>query len=216
MISSSLLVGMGLGYGAAVPIGPVNVEMARRTLKGGYAQGIWLGCGAVTVDVLYAVLVGIGFRSIPASKNVFTIIGLAGALLLFYLAYGCFRNAMNPRDLHLDDSSSSRRNYLDGLMMTSLNPMTLMFWFVVVPSTVLNKAGAVVGGAKTDVPIACVGVFAAALSWVFFFSGIFAWIQKRHSNAQKLQWIRFCDLAGGCLLLYFASRTIWRVTSLYL
>ena len=31
--------GIALGLGAAVPIGPVNVQIARRTLRGGFGAG---------------------------------------------------------------------------------------------------------------------------------------------------------------------------------
>ena len=48
--------GVIFGLGAAVPIGPVNVEIARRTLRAGFRSGFFLGCGAVTIDVTYAIL----------------------------------------------------------------------------------------------------------------------------------------------------------------
>ena len=39
--------GILLGWGVAVPLGPVNVEIARRTLRRGFRAGFFLGMGAV-------------------------------------------------------------------------------------------------------------------------------------------------------------------------
>src|SRR4051812_50000553 len=55
-----LLNGVLFGLGAAVPIGPVNVEIARRALRGGVWGGGGLGCGAGTPGVGYTLLYSIG------------------------------------------------------------------------------------------------------------------------------------------------------------
>src|SRR5438270_1963573 len=77
--------GLGLGIGAAAPIGPVNVEIARRTLKGGFRAGFALGCGAVTVDVTYAVLSSLGVAQLVAHPAFYRAIQIAGASLLAIL-----------------------------------------------------------------------------------------------------------------------------------
>ena len=47
-----LLQGILIGLGAAVPIGPVNVEIARRTLRGGFLAGLFLGATQFELTVL--------------------------------------------------------------------------------------------------------------------------------------------------------------------
>src|SRR3954469_25980234 len=78
--------GLLLGLGAAVPIGPVNVEIARRALRGGFLAGFALGCGAVSVDVLYAVLSSLSFVRLLTHPAVSRSIGVLGVILLSYLA----------------------------------------------------------------------------------------------------------------------------------
>src|SRR3954471_5312098 len=83
--AAAILKGILLGLGAAVPIGPVNVQIARRTLRDGFGRGVALGAGAVTVDVTYAVLSTLGFQAIGNRRAVVVPLTLAGALLLGYL-----------------------------------------------------------------------------------------------------------------------------------
>src|SRR5688572_28080260 len=71
--------GILLGLGAAAPIGPVNVEIARRSLRHGFRGGFLLGLGAVTVDVAYAVLASLGFRFVHDNPAVIFTLSLAGA-----------------------------------------------------------------------------------------------------------------------------------------
>src|SRR5437764_198584 len=85
-----------LGIGAAAPIGPVNVEIARRTLRRGFRAGFALGCGAVTVDVGYAIcvsLAGVGMRNLQMPPLASAALGLAGGALLAYLGISCLRHA---------------------------------------------------------------------------------------------------------------------------
>ena len=83
--------GILLGLGAAVPIGPVNVQLARRALRHGFFAGFALGCGAVTVDVFYAVLTSTGIERVAQSKPLAWTLRIAGIALLSYLGAMCLR-----------------------------------------------------------------------------------------------------------------------------
>src|ERR1039458_1781020 len=74
-----------LGLGAAAPIGPVNIELARRTLHRGFWSGFALGCGAVSVDICYAALSSLALH--PAHNHPLALrwLGLAGGLFLGWL-----------------------------------------------------------------------------------------------------------------------------------
>lgn len=205
---SAIWRGMLLGIGAAAPIGPVNVEIARRTLRGGFAAGFALGCGAVTVDVTYAILSSLSLRPALTHPRLLQILGVAGALFLGYLGFLCFRSALRPppetsADAKPPASGAHAGNYLTGLLMTSLNPMTLVVWFVAIPGIV----GQITADPRRDLPFVCVGVFAATLAWVCGFTGTI--VQLGRLGRGRL--IRAADVAGGTVLLGFAAIAIWRV-----
>jgi L-lysine exporter family protein LysE/ArgO len=196
--------GVLLGLGAAAPIGPVNVEIARRSLRGGFRAGFLLGCGAVTVDVTYAILTSLGVRPFLARPRVMAALGIAGAGVLVYLGVMCFVSATRQwrgTATNGDPEKPAERHYVTGLAMTSLNPMTLAFWCVVVP----GMAGQWSANPVRDLPWVCVGVFSGAMSWVIAFTGTMSWLGRRGKRATWLA----ADMAGGTMLLGFAAYALW-------
>src|SRR5687768_12414337 len=83
--------GITLGLGAAAPIGPVNVEIARRAIRGGFWAGFMLGLGAVTVDVTYVVLASFSVRLFLDRPRIMLGIGVAGGAFLILLGVECLR-----------------------------------------------------------------------------------------------------------------------------
>ena len=208
MTPTLLLRGCALGFAAAVPIGPVNVEIARRTLRGGFSDGFALGCGAVTIDVAYAVVVSIAMRGAFQFPKIVMLIGFLGAALLAYLGIMCLRAAFAEQP-HVEPGDRKKtpahRNYLTGLLLTALNPMTLVFWFTAVPGV----AGQLTRDPRHDLPLICLGVFLATISWVCTFTALVTWAG---GFGRRGTWLRAADILGGALLLTFAIGMIWRVT----
>ena len=155
--------GITLGLGAAAPIGPVNVEIARRAIRGGFRAGFLLGLGAVTVDVTYVVLASFSVRLFLDRPRIMLFMGVAGGAFLILLGVECLRSVRKQwAEPELESLPPPRRNYLTGLVMTALNPMTLAFWFFAPKMTGVKQAA--------EMPMLCVGVAAGTFSWVCFFA----------------------------------------------
>lgn len=200
--------GMLLGIGAAAPIGPVNVEIARRTLRGGFWAGFALGCGAVTVDITYAVLSSLSLRAVLNRPDVSRLIEAAGIVVLLYLAFLSFRSAaLTWRGRETIEQQnvgpSHGLAYLTGILMTLLNPMTIAFWFLAVPAAV----GVVTRSPGRDLPMICVGVFIGTLAWVIGFCAAMGWAGR----CRRGSWLAAADAVGGAVLFCFAIAQVWRV-----
>ncbi|QOV87528.1 LysE family transporter [Humisphaera borealis] len=216
--------GMALGLGAAIPIGPVNVEIARRVLRHGFLAGAALGLGAVTVDVFYAVLSTFSFARLLNQPAVLLTMSGLGTLLLGYLGVQCLIAARkawttDPIDASLSDTAAASRSghtalrsYVTGLLMTLLNPMTLAFWFVVVPAMGTGQtpaAGDSAGqttsqAAGSQLPMMCVGVFLGTVGWVLGFSTALSIAQRAAgSGHRRRKWLALADAIGGAALLGF-------------
>lgn len=201
--------GVALGLGAAVPIGPVNIQIARQVLREGFVAGFALGCGAVTIDVCYAVLVAVGVQRVADNKAVERSLGVGGFILLTYLGVMCLRAERvawraDPVTTKLDPATTpdagAGRAYVTGLLMTLLNPMTVAFWFIAVPAL----AGPVAENGARDLPVLCAGVFAGTISWVVVFAGLLALAGRFRRN----WWLAAADATGGVALLVFAAAAL--------
>lgn len=203
---SLLAKGVALGLGAAVPIGPVNVQIARRALRDGFWQAFALGCGAVTADVIYAVLTSLGVRRVFELPAVEWAVRVGGTALLAYLALLCLQG---EREAWRSDpvagagasgGASRHGAYLTGLAMTLFNPMTLAFWFVAVPALV----GSVADDVAQELPLVGAGVFIGTVAWVVSFSAVLA-LAGRY---RRRWWLAAADAAGGFALLVFAAAAL--------
>jgi L-lysine exporter family protein LysE/ArgO len=202
-----LVQGVLCGLGAAIPIGPVNVEIGRRSLRSGFFAGFFLGCGAVTVDVAYALLYSVGLASYIDGLGFYWPMTIAGIALLSWMGISSLRSA--HRALHrelLDDAPavSLHGGYVTGLLMTATNPLTLGFWFTTLPAL----AGTITVQPQRDMPIICIGVFVGAMSWVVLFAGLLSLVGR----FRRPWWMAAADVMGGVMLLALAGAAIFRAT----
>ena len=115
---------------------------------------------------------------------------------------------------------SIRFAYGTGLLMTLLNPPTLIFWFSVVPATRIGEAGppGIADGQTRDLPMLCAGVFIGTVGWVLFFGTAMA-LAARSANrraGRQQKWLAATDAVGGLTLLGFATVGFLRLVRLLL
>jgi L-lysine exporter family protein LysE/ArgO len=212
LIHHPLARGIVLGLGAAAPIGPVNVQIAGRALRRGFAAGFALGCGAVSVDVGYAIVSSLSFARVLTHPLAVKVVSGAGVALLAYLAVLCFRGA--ARDLRRDPlraqpiEQPTHSAYFTGLLITALNPMTIAFWFTVVPAASAKAPRDAAG----QLPWVCSGVFLGTIAWVVAFAGVLAWAGRFRKN----WWLAAADAVGGATLLAFAGASFLRLLHSFL
>jgi L-lysine exporter family protein LysE/ArgO len=223
--SSLILSGMVLGLGAAVPIGPVNVEIARRTLRLGPRFGFALGCGAVTIDVIFAIAASLGvapLMQVEAIRRGLTGVGVCVLVFLAFLSFRSAWRAIRSTDTattaaaagdmseNVEPAGQARDNvaggvagsYAAGFAMTASNPYTWLFWFSVVP----GMSGGMAVNPRHDLPMICVGVFVAAFTWVLFFVGVLSVLRLFAGRT----WYIVTDIVGGTMLLGFGFWALWR------
>jgi len=198
------------GWLVAAPIGPVNLEIIRRSLTRRLACGFMVGLGATCVDAAYLIVFTAGLGTLlttyPALNRVLFLVG-GGCLTLIGLlalreAWAYVRRGMDEAhriERALDSrwarfTESLPGHYLLGVAMCASNPMTLAFW----SSLALNFAHLPMS--QRFVASGC--VWLGALSWVLTLMAILAFARR---------WVgpRLFALvtgAGGLCMLYFGAR----------
>jgi len=127
---SALLQGILLGYGASVPIGPINILIMNYALHN-YKDAVIFGMGAMSADIFYLFLISFGVLQLLKESLLLNTISILGALFLLYLAWGIFKN----RHYHVKRATLEKKSliklYIKGFSLTALNPYTIGFWFSV-------------------------------------------------------------------------------------
>ena len=222
-IAPWIATGALLGLGAAVPPGPVNLEIARRGVRGAFWPAACVGLGAVSVDVLLALLLGLGWLHVLNLSDWLRLpIITLGILLLAYLGVTALRSMIatlqSPRLLTpLDDAGITdplrevvaplpMQCYLNGVLICSTSHYSFLFWLSYVPSVLPSNVGTTTS-APAQAGLA-LGVLLATLAWVLAFSSLTTWLggvgPRRRLTAAM-------DGVGGVLLLAFAALSGWRL-----
>src|SRR5450432_3766341 len=127
LLSKGLMAGLAI----AVPVGPVNVLCASRTLSQGRLSGLMSGLGAATADALYGGIAGfsITFLIEFLEREEFWI-RVIGGLLLVSIGVMYFRKpgqAPNPRV----KNGSAHSDFSSTLLLTLTNPTTVLSFVAV-------------------------------------------------------------------------------------
>ena len=125
------LIGMSFvcALGAISP-GPSLVVVLRNTVSGGRISGAMTGVGHGIGLTVYAFIAVMGLSSILiANEQIFKALQWAGALVLTWLAFNLITN--NPSNSTKSYKSSQRRGFLEGFMISFLNPKILVFMVAV-------------------------------------------------------------------------------------
>jgi threonine/homoserine/homoserine lactone efflux protein len=186
-----VLEGMGVGVALAAPIGPINIEIVRRGLSGGFRHGWLVGCGAVTADTIYCTAVVSGLAPLAGSSTLRAPLLLAGAIVLSYLGVVGLR--ATRRGEHLPaHPPSARRSYATGFIMAIANPFGIIYWLSIGAALVASAVGR--AGASAA-PLLIGGVFAGILCWVTFLSGLTR-AGRRILSTQGMLWLSGAGAVG--------------------
>ena len=122
-----LLIGMSFVcvIGAISP-GPSLAVVLRNTIYGGRMQGVMTGIGHGIGLGIYAFIAVMGLSSLLlTNKQIFNLIQWAGALFLIWLAFNMI--IYRPSGISNDNKGNWRRGFLEGFMISFLNPKILVF-----------------------------------------------------------------------------------------
>jgi len=119
--------GLLLGYGACIPLGPINILIANYALHS-YKKALAMGLGAMSADITYLFLILFGLLKLLEGSFFLTLITFLGAIFLLYISFLTFQH----RNSTIEKQSLKHESILDifikGYTLTLLNPYTVGFW----------------------------------------------------------------------------------------
>jgi threonine/homoserine/homoserine lactone efflux protein len=131
-----MVTGFVLGWSVAWPPGPINAEMARRCLAGGFWAGYGLILGACTGDGIWALLVALGMGAALTAPLLHTALIWISLALLAWLTVTFARRAREAF-VHAAPEAppkfdSHRASFLLGLTLAATSPWNITFWLAAI------------------------------------------------------------------------------------
>jgi threonine/homoserine/homoserine lactone efflux protein len=150
---SFFIQGIVIGLTLAVPIGPISLLCIQRTIADGRVHGVISGLGVSTADSFYAAITVLGLTVISSLiiAHQFLFRSFAGIILILI---GIWVFMLVPSDVNeKSEHETYLKDYLSMVAIAIANPMTLIFFLVILPgfgviiqeSAFLPAAGFVAG-----------------------------------------------------------------------
>jgi len=174
---SLFIQGIIIGLTLAVPVGPLALICIQRTVTEGRLHGIISGIGVATADSFYAAITVLGLTVISgqiiAQQYLFRF--LAGIILILigirvFMSVPAGVSAKNEHETYLKD-------YLSMVAIAIANPLTLVFFLVILPGFgVLIQGSAFLPAAEF-----VAGVFFGSTVWWVILCGSVGSVRSRIS-----------------------------------
>lgn len=124
--------------------GPDNIFVLMQSALYGRKTGILVTLGLCTGLIVHTTVVALGIAVIFQTSIVaFTVLKIAGALYLLYLAWHAFTAAAARIESHGSTLRSSSFLYLRGIIMNITNPKVSIFFLAFLPQFASPKNGAI-------------------------------------------------------------------------
>lgn len=159
----SLVWGIIIGLGSAIPVGPVGLVCIQRTLAKNKLSGIISGFGSATADATFATISAFSIRFIiNFIQHHHVIFRSIGAIILIYIG---IKSVLSKESTKITRTKSSTaithiEEFVSGFAMTITNPLTAIVFLAGFAS--INK---IVGHSATISTLFVIGVFIGSCIW---------------------------------------------------
>jgi threonine/homoserine/homoserine lactone efflux protein len=122
----------GLGFVAAIPVGPSQIEMAKRAIGGHRLAAVMVIAGAASSDLLYGSVALFGIAPFLETPWVLATFNGVGVVVLWILGFVTLRQSRRPKELGLKkaSASSNRWAWVTGFSLASTNPPIILSWIL--------------------------------------------------------------------------------------
>ena len=189
--------GIIIGLTLAVPVGPISLLCIHRSVTDGRLHGIVSGIGVASADSFYAAVSFLGLTVISGLiiAQQFFFRFLAGFVLIFvgirvFLSLPAVASDQAGHETYLKD-------YLSTAAITIANPLTLLFFMVIVPGF-----GVVIHGSSVLSAVEFVsGVFLGSVAWWVILCGSVGTVRTRIGG----EYLGLINRISGILISCFGA-----------
>lgn len=197
-----ILKGIKFGMLLQLAVGPMCVMVFQTSATYGLLISLSLVLAIAIVDAIYIALSGLGIAAILNNNRVKYIIKIFGCIVLVLFGAntiaGAFHLTLLP-SITLFSNISGRSIFIQGLLLTASNPLTIIFWSGVFSTQIIEHN-------YNNRQLFFFG-FGCVLSTLCFLS-LIAILGTVISGFLSQNVIEFLDICVGIILIYFGIRLL--------
>ncbi|KPK35907.1 MAG: hypothetical protein AMK70_04335 [Nitrospira bacterium SG8_35_1] len=203
------------GFLAAVPAGPVQIEVVRRSINGHMHSSFMVIAGALAADIIYGVIALFGIAPFLQKEIVMAVFWLAGSCLLIFLGTVTIRQSLSGGAQNSDSSylRKKRWGFIGGFSLAAANPMMILWWLIAVK---LFKDIKLIQSVTPDVAVSFIAAGGSGLASYLILLSAFLYWAKRFISEHTI--IRVNITTGVVLLgiaLYFLYSSLRSIAGLF-
>ncbi|MBI5741997.1 MAG: LysE family transporter [Nitrospirae bacterium] len=193
------------GILAAVPAGPVQIEVVRRTINGHLRSSLMVILGALIADIAYGIIAFFGIAPFLEDEKMMAIFSTAGAALLIFLGIAVIRHSSADQASKKNSKfhRGKRWGLIGGFSLSAANPMMVLWWLIGVR---IFKDIKLIDDFSPDIAVTflAAGGFGLA-SYLLILSFFLYWAKHFISDTT----IKRINLVSGVILLSIAAYFIY-------
>jgi threonine/homoserine/homoserine lactone efflux protein len=126
------LLAWALGFVAAIPVGPSQIEMAKRAIGGHLLAAAMVVAGSVSSDIVYGAIALFGIAPVLETRWVLASFNAVGVVVVWVLAVLTLRESRRPHDLGLDRPAFGKKRWawVTGFSLAATNPPMILSWLL--------------------------------------------------------------------------------------
>lgn len=119
-----------MGCLVAIPTGPVQIEVVKRSLNGHLIPSLMVVAGAFVVDMSYGLIALFGVAPVIREERVMAAFWLAGGIILIVLGIVTLRHSTGSRNPDHQPKHLSKKRWalLGGVSLSVTNPVMVLWW----------------------------------------------------------------------------------------
>ena len=126
-----VIFGLFLGFLSAIPVGAVQLEVAKKALNGHLKPAIAIAMGSATSDMIYGLLTLFGLGHFLSNKKFQIIVYVLGIIVLAFIFSRSFKEytqKITKHETHL--VFKKKISFLTGFTIAITNPGMVIWWIV--------------------------------------------------------------------------------------
>lgn len=196
--------GFRFGMILQLAVGPMCLMVFNTSTTHGFWVGLSLVLAISLVDGLYITLSGLGIAATINKEKVKSTIKILGCIVLVLFGTntitGAFGFSLLP-DLKLFSNATNQNIFIQGILLTASNPLTIIFWGGVFSTQVVENSFS-----KKQLIFFGFGCILATL----FFLTIVSFLGSILSGFLPQTIVKILNVAVGIILIYFGIKLLFK------